>query len=383
MRISVLILGSFLGLATLHSQTETKRFSQKFESKGQVSAWAHYNPNNDFKLYSGSRYIPQFNQEISFGKHLIDFEASANISGGLKFKPNRVDSYGDIDPYRLWARYSNEQLELRVGLQKIDFGTAVMLRALRWFDQVDPRDPLRLTNGVWGGLARYYFLDNTNIWLWGLKGNDNPKGMEFFETYKNTPEVGGRIQTGIPSGEAGLSFHHRTAAAFNPISSVSFGYEKVPENRIGLDAKWDLLVGLWFEAAWVQKTQSIDYLTNQEMVTIGTDYTFDVGSGLNVTLEHMLFAVDEKAFNFDNSVHFSAFMANYSIGMFDSLSGMVYYDWTTNSTYNFMSWFRQFDYTSLYLIGYSNPKVSTMSFGGNAMNMFGGKGLQVMFVFNY
>lgn len=33
------------------------------------------------------------------------------------------------------------------------------------FDQVDPRDPLKLTDGVRGLLGRYCFLNNADIWL--------------------------------------------------------------------------------------------------------------------------------------------------------------------------------------------------------------------------
>ena len=115
-------------------------------------------------------------------KRLIDFEASANIYGnaGIHFFDS-ASADGNISPYRVWGRYSTKQLEVRLGLQKINFGTATMLRALRWFDEVDPRDPLQLTDGVWGGLARYYFLNNTNIWIWVLYGTDRPKGMELME----------------------------------------------------------------------------------------------------------------------------------------------------------------------------------------------------------
>jgi hypothetical protein len=71
---------------------------------------------------------------------------------------NSFSSNGDIKPYRLWARYSTSQLEIRAGLQKINFGSANILRPLMWFDQMDPRDPLQLTDGVWGILGRYYTL---------------------------------------------------------------------------------------------------------------------------------------------------------------------------------------------------------------------------------
>jgi len=35
--------------------------------------------------------------------------------------------------YRGWIRYSGSQFEARVGLQKINFGPAQLLRSLKWF----------------------------------------------------------------------------------------------------------------------------------------------------------------------------------------------------------------------------------------------------------
>ena len=81
-------------------------------------------------------------------------------------KPKKVDFSDNLK--------RNNKLHIEPGLQKINFGSATMLRPLMWFDQVDPRDPLQLTDGVWGVLGRYYFLNNANIWLWGLYGNKNP-----------------------------------------------------------------------------------------------------------------------------------------------------------------------------------------------------------------
>ena len=50
--------------------------------KGQVSAWALYNPDNALPVYAGGRYIPQLNYYVQLpGEKLIDFEASANING--------------------------------------------------------------------------------------------------------------------------------------------------------------------------------------------------------------------------------------------------------------------------------------------------------------
>ena len=225
--ITLLSLNSF-------GQDSVSTIQKELYFKGQLSTWGHINPNNPYPFYLGGRYIPQLNYEIKLPESkLFDFEVSANIYGdaGIHFFDSaEVD--GNINAYRAWVRYSTEQLEVRFGLQKIDFGTATMLRALRWFDQVDPRDPLRLTEGVWAGLGRYYFLNNVNIWFWTLYGNKNPKGMEVIKTNSSFPEIGGRVQFPVPLGEAALSYHHRVADSRNFMETIP-SYSEIQENRIG------------------------------------------------------------------------------------------------------------------------------------------------------
>lgn len=380
--VVILIICSF----QLKGQEGKTKILHEFRIKGQLSTWGHINPDNPYPFYLGGRYIPQANYKIQLPKNrLFDFEVSANLSGqaGIHFFDS-LSTFGNINTYRGWGRFSTEQLEIRFGLQKIDFGTATMMRALRWFDQVDPRDPLRLTEGVWAGLTRYYFLNNVNIWVWGLYGNKNPKGMEIIKTNSSIPEFGGRVQFPVPLGEAALSYHHRVADS-RGMSELIPSYSKIQENRIGLDAKWDLFVGVWIEAVWVTKNKNMGMFTNQEIMTLGTDYTFGVGSGLNVTLEHMLLAYDEKAFEFNQTTNFTGLSVNYPIGMFDNISAIFYYDWTNNSMYNFINWFRQFNKTTLYVMGYWNPEntvLPTMGLGSTE-NLFGGIGVQVMYVFNH
>ena len=329
---------------------------ENLKVKGQLSAWGHLNTANPYPLYLGARYIPQLNYNIPLkNNRLIDFEASANIYGstGIHFFDS-ASADGNINPYRVWTRYSTEQFEIRGGLQKLNFGSATMLRALRWFDQVDPRDPLQLTNGVWGGLARYYFLNNANLWLWVLYGNKEKKGLEFIETNAIIPEFGGRFQSPVPHGELAISYHHR-AANSKSLFINDPSMDKIPENRIGIDGKWDLVVGLWFEGAWVHKSKNMGNFTNQEIFTAGTDYTFALGSGLNMVFEHMLIASDEKAFQFYKTTNLSALSASYSLGMFDNINVIVYYDWRNKSVYNFINWYRQFNRTTFYVMGYWNP----------------------------
>ena len=352
--------------------------------KGQLSAWMLYNRSNEFPVYMGGRYIPQLNYDFGLKHdHKIDFEASLNINGnaGLNMSdPARLK--GQLKPYRLWARYSSRQFEVRLGLQKINFGSASLLRPLMWFDQVDPRDPLKLTDGVWGVLGRYYFLNNANIWLWGLYGNDKPKGWEFSGTNRSYPELGGRIQLPIPSGEAGLSYHHRIADMRN-LSQPSIRYSEATENRIGFDIKLDLVVGLWFEGSWVNNSKNPGILTNQELLNTGIDYTFGIGKGLYLIFEQLLAANDAEPFAFQNTNSFSLFSLSYPVGIFDNINTIVYYDWESKSSYNFINWQKQFNNVTFYLMGYWNPANYKIPAQGMDKNLFAGRGFQIMFVLNH
>jgi hypothetical protein len=352
--------------------------------KGQVSAWMLYNPTNKLPVYSGIRYIPQLNYEIALeNSHKIDFEASLNINGSAGLNPfDSLHKLGQLKPYRAWVRYSTQQFELRAGLQKLNFGSASLMRPLMWFDEVDPRDPLKLTDGVWGILARYYFLNNTNIWFWGLYGNNNPRGWEFAGTNSHFPELGGRIQMPVPKGEAALSYHYRIADTRNTGGMIP-QFDRVSDNRIGFDVKLDLVTGIWFEGSWVNKNKELGPFTNQEVLNAGIDYTFGIGNGLYVAYEQLLAAYDETAFSFESTNSFSLFTLSYPVGLFDNLTGIVYYDWKNRQTYNFINWQKQFSKISLYLMGFWNPESYKIPLQGEGQNLFAGKGVQIMLVLNH
>ena len=350
--------------------------------KGQLSVYTHFNPDNKFPWWSGGRYIPQLNYAYRLpGDKLIDFETSANIYGNAGLKLSVPGDFsGDIKPYRVWARYSTDQFELRAGLQKINFGSSTILRPLMWFDQVDPRDPLKLTDGVWAILGRYYFLNNANVWLWGLYGNKNRKGWETFNSKKNIPEFGGRFQIPVPKGEAGFSYHHRIADC-SALSDSMNTYGNEAENRLGFDAKFDVVVGCWAEASWSNYNEKIGIYSNQEIINFGIDYTFGLGNGLTVIFEQLIASFDQTPFEFRNTTTFSLLNLSYPVGMFDNVSAIVYYDWTNNKAYNFLNWQKQFNKFSLYLMGYINPEkydIPTQSAGGT---VYAGSGVQVMAVF--
>jgi hypothetical protein len=331
----------------------------------------------------GGRYIPAVNYSIKLPKQkMIDFEASANIFGTFGFHPFDTSAAdGQIKPYRAWARYSSRQFEFRLGLQKINFGSAAILRPLMWFDQIDPRDPLQLTDGVWAALGRYYFLNNANLWIWCLYGNKNPKGWDFAKTNSKYPEFGGRVQVPVPRGEVALSYHYRIADT-RGLQNIN-AYSEAPENRVGLDGKLNLGFGLWFEGSWIGNTMDLGKYTNQEIFNIGADNTFRIGNGLNVVIEQLFASYDETAFSFSNKVMFTGSSISYPVGIFDNLSGIIYYDWTNSSLYNFVNWKRQFDKITFYLMAYWNPEVYLIPLRSGDTNFYAGKGIQVMFVYNH
>lgn len=262
---------------------------------GQASAWINFNPDQKLSLNSGVRYIPQLNYELSSGNRKFDVEFSLNLNANTGIRPfDSLTGNAAGKPYRAWLRYSGRQFEVRLGLQKINFGSAQMLRPLMWFDQVDPRDPLQLTDGVWGLLGRYYFLNNANIWLWVLYPSDKPKTWEFTGTNAKIPEAGGRLQLPVFSGEIGLSYHHRiTDTRENPAGFRQVA--RMPENRFGIDGRWDAGAGLWFEATHTG-LHDFGELTQQDLLTLGMDYTFGIGNGLNIIAENLIAATGEKAF---------------------------------------------------------------------------------------
>ena len=195
------------------------------------------------------RFIPEIKFTLaptragSSGRGLtLDGEISADAYGSLLLVSNGpADTSGDIKPYRGWLRLSTSRFEARAGLQKLSFGSAALFRPMMWFDSLDPRDPLQLTDGVYALLLRYYAKSNANFWAWGLYGNDDRRGFDLAPPDKKTPEFGGRIQVPLFKGEIGATYHHRKAAIdgivpiMDPVSPLPI--PPVPEDRFGIDGK--------------------------------------------------------------------------------------------------------------------------------------------------
>jgi len=117
-----------LGLSTLIHPNSGP--CQSMDWQGQLSGWLMANDRQPAKTQLGIRYIPSFSLKKSFKeKFSLDGEASFNIFGSARIhRLDDIQTSGDLKPYRLWVRLSTAQFEARLGLQKINFGSAMLLR---------------------------------------------------------------------------------------------------------------------------------------------------------------------------------------------------------------------------------------------------------------
>jgi hypothetical protein len=364
---------------------KAQRIHAKLEN--MLSGWATVNFADPVNYQFGGRYIPTLSVSDSLAKdRLLDVEISVNTYGNVLFTG---DSYEDgnavLKPYRLWLRYATPRLECRIGLQKINFGSATILRPMMWFDRMDFRDPLQLTDGVYAFLGRYYFRGNANIWLWMLYGNNETKGWELVPTHKSTPEFGGRFQLPVPRGEAAVSFHKRSAELTAVLDSTSGTLHAVyPENRIGIDGKWDLGVGLWFESVIKYSNLDQDLFNKWETYfNLGLDYTFGLGSGLHVTTEYFRYSNTARLTGEGLHNNFLALVTSYPLGILNTVSAMVYYNWEQHDWYRLISLQRIYDYWSFYLMAFWNPDRISLYHAENNKTLFAGKGIQIIAVVNF
>jgi hypothetical protein len=215
-----------------------------------------------------------------------------------------------------------------------------------------------------------------------LLGNSAPKGSEADGTERWVPEPGGRLQVPVPRGEVAATYHHRvfrSELAYmppGPRETLS-----VTENRVGIDGKWDVGVGLSIEGVVSQRASDLRPDVWQRMATVGLDYTFGIGSGLGVTAEHMLAGGADEPFGSGTDAQFSAMVVSCPLGLLDNLRAIVYFDWTNRGLSSFLGWQRTTDSWMFSLSAFANPDrpAATGRPGAGAA----GRGLRFDVVFNH
>jgi hypothetical protein len=360
--------------------------AQGFDLSGMISAWTTARFDGPLEPGFSLRFIPEATFSIKAGHSVtIDASASANAFGSVRFLSGKRElTESDIKPYRAWVRLSTPHFEARVGLQKVNFGSASLFRPMMWFDSIDPRDPLQITDGVYALLLRYYTRGNANFWAWSMYGNDKARGWDIARPDKESPEFGGRIQVPLFKGELAATYHHRRADIGRLIPVLGpLPVSPVPEDRFGLDGKWDLGVGAWFEGSLIHQKTALLPLPWQRALNFGLDYTFGLGSGLNVLAEHFRLESSSRAFGAGDGRSFSALLLRYPLGLLDETSGIFYYDWKNRSVYRFLSWKRTYNALSLNLMLFWNPKELLVFQGQPGSGSFAGKGFQLLLAIHF
>ncbi len=365
-------------MVTTSATAQTTSYEKgKLDYSGRLAPWGRYTPDLPYNLWLGALYFPQLNYQKDFSNQQhLNIGASAKLSGMIGMIDSTTTD-GDIVPYRVFVDYSTERLKLRAGLQNIRFGSAEMFRSVMWFDRTNPRDPLQMTDGVWGITGRCYFQGHINLWVWLLYGNKGPKGIDFFPTSQHVPEVGGRLQWVYPAANFAFSYH------YHQLNTEDYSlYTNIPEHRFGLDALFDWPVGMTVEATSIHFSQPLDEYTHQSLGTLGFFHTF--GFGMRANFEQFVSSLDEQTFAFNNTVTLSGLSLAYPVCKTDNLEFMFYYDWTHNRTYNYLQWKHQFRYFYVVGLAYWNPTVyESNMIAAIATQQMLGRGIQLMLVWEH
>jgi hypothetical protein len=262
-----------------------------------------------------------------------------------------------------------------------------------WFDSLDPRDPLQLTDGVWGLLLRCYAKGNANVWAWGLYGNRDRRGFDLAPPDKGAPEFGGRIELPLFKGEISATYHHRRSEIDGLVPLVSpdppdaLPVAPVPEDRFGIDGKWDVGIGIWFEGSLIHQHTLLLPVPYQRALTLGLDYTFGVSRGLYVLAEQFRTASTVRAFSRPMSpeagLSFTGLVLRYPLGIRDEVSGIFFYDWDRRDAYRFVSWKHTTDKLTLNTIVYWNPSELLVFQGLPGSGTLAGTGLELVLAYYF
>ena len=282
--------------------------------------------------------------------------------------------YNAEKPYRLWARYSGERVEARIGLQKVSFGPAMILRTLAWFDTIDPKDPTGQTDGVESFRLRVFPTNSLAIWGWTMNSE------------QDTLSYGGRAEVSNGLGEWGLTYHWDPSKAPQLVGQfpVLIGG---PHQRAAIDYRFDGYLGFWFEgAAFFGEDQHNVIMDRYLLLTLGADHTIPIGPGLLIMSETMRIQ-GWSSNDTDNSEQtYTAFMASLPINMLNQLMLITQVDWDNERIYNYLRWSITFDHLSFNFLLSINPKRDEYNISQEYLpkTVAGfGTGLQFMLIFNH
>jgi hypothetical protein len=369
-----LLLAGWVALAISNPVAST---GAEYGLRGQASGWVDTEKaDNKWNTGLGTHYLPQLtiSQDIR-DDTFLDLEVA--LEAFARTRQGDQDDTAGVDLYRMKLRFATPRTETRLGLQQINFGPAYLLRSLRWFDRLDPRDPLGLTDGVYALSFKYVAQSNTSLWLWGLYGNEEPKGNEVLASLREEPEAGGRLEVPVLLGEVAFTFHYRWVDGPEPM------IEDFAERRFALDGRWDIVIGGWVETVLIhQRSKDLPYEW-RKMITLGADYTFPIGNGLHTLLEHMAVVPSDEALGWVEDSHISGLSLSYPVGYADRLAVMPFYYWDSREYSFYTAWEHYWDRLSLNLSFYRYPDVEAETGQLGPAVPGGGRGARLLLVYNH
>jgi hypothetical protein len=119
------------------------------------------------------------------------------------------------------------------------------------------------------------------------------------------------------------------------------------------------------------------------LLSLGLDYTFDLGNGLYLDLEQLIRMVSDKPLGSREADFYSALSLNYPLGINDSLTVILSFDWENRDLFSYLNWQRKYDKWSFNIFGFWNPDRSGVGQGGLQEDFLAGKGLGLLVVFDH
>ena len=354
--------------------TSAITFAQPFSLKGQF--WGNTLHGNDPPADQSSfvtdlGYIPMLSlsRDLSINR-FVDLEWSYR----MQYRMYEEDVVFSNKPYRQWLRYSSDQIEARLGLQKIAFGPAMVLRSLAWFDTIDPKDPTGQTDAVEAFRLRLFPTSSLALWLWSIN-ND-----------QDTLSYGGRAELSASIGEWGLTYYQDPTKLGQSVGQFPI-FISGPHQRAAIDYRYDGYFGFWFEGVGIFADRKQDVELNRfTLFTLGADYTIPVGPGLLIMAETMRINSSSTAKESSTEQTYTALMASLPINMLHQLMFIAQIDWDNSHMYNYLRWGITYDHFSLNFILSISPKRGDYEIAKEDLpkTVAGfGTGLQFMLIYNH
>jgi len=354
--------------------TSALTFAQPFSLKGQF--WSNMLHGNDppaghSSFVTDLGYIPMLSlsRDLSINQ-FVDLEWSYR----MQYRMYEEDVVFSSKPYRLWLRYSSDQIEARLGLQKIAFGPTVVLRSLAWFDTIDPKDPTGQTDAVKAFRLRLFPTSSLALWLWSIN-ND-----------QDTLSYGGRAELSTSIGEWGLTYHQDPTELGQSVGQFPI-FISGSHQRAAVDYRYDGYFGFWFEGTGIFADSKQDVELNRfTLFTLGADYTIPIGSGLLIMAETMKINGSSTAVDSSSEQTYTALMASLPINMLHNLMFIAQIDWDNSYIYNYLRWGITYDHFSLNFIFSISPRRDDYNMAKEYLpkTVAGfGTGLQFMLIYNH